>query len=97
MSGSLLSRFRTCQGGICDGETRQTESEDCNTDACVCTFTYDDFEEMIGGQTPAGPIGWVEVDGEEGQGSSELPVKVGDELALGDVVQLALEDKCGHW
>ena len=94
---STFFLLRTCEGASCDGEVFQTITEDCNIQDCVCRLSFDAYKDQFGVNPPSGPLGWVESDGVEGQGNAEVTVQIGDELALGDTLQISLDDECGHW
>ena len=88
-----------CSHGRCDGEFRQVELDICGNDACVCIFTPEDFNNTFGTAPPTdgAPVGYVERDGEEGQGDEDSPVRVGDVLDLGTVVIIETDTECGEW
>ena len=89
---------RYCSGGLCDGLEEETESDDCNTDECVCVLTEDTFEEVFGSEAPTdGPVGWVEKDGEDGKSPEEPAVSIGDVVPVGSEIEITTEGDCGRW
>ena len=97
-SGPCCFPHRYCSNGLCDGKETETDTQDCNTQACVCVFTKEKFEDVFGTEAPTdGPVGWVETDGEEGKSPEEPAVSIGDTVEIGAEVEIATESECGFW
>ena len=95
---SPLLVSRVCSNGVCDGESYQSETEECNFHKCTCLFTEDSFGPISTNPPLDQPVGWIESDGEEGVvGDSEMLISIGDSLAIGDVVSLQYGRECGFW
>ena len=94
----LFPHTRVCRGGVCDGDTFQSQTEECNLHDCVCVLTEDAFAPISNSPPLDGPVGWIESDGVPGaHGDSEISISIGDQLAIGDEVTLEYGRECGFW
>ena len=100
--------LRTCRNGVCfttvsttNAET-ETETEDCNTEACVCTLTAAKYRE-VSGREPVNPVGFREEDGVfsyKPTRTDETDVNIGDTFEDGELLTMNVKGgvgQCGVW
>ena len=75
----------------CPGDSE--EEEDCGEE-CQCVLNRESYIEQFGEAPPAGPVGYIEVDGDDGNTAGDTPVNIGD--TMDDDVTFHV-GKCNNW